>query len=76
MNDHFKFIPIMADTNSTWVGETGYITDTIIKKYVTDLSTPLYYLCGSPAMVTAIQEVLAEMDINEDNLLTEDFPGY
>lgn len=76
MNANFRFVPTMANADNTWVGETGFITDSMVKKYLSDLDAPLYYICGSSAMVTAIQELLAEMEINEDNILTEDFPGY
>lgn len=76
MNPNFKFIPTMANADNSWTGETGFISDTMIKKHVPNLVDPLYYLCGSPGMVTAMQELLAEMEINEDNLQTEDFPGY
>jgi len=76
MNDNFVFIPTMANADETWMGETGYVNDNMIKKYVSDKESALYYICGSPVMVTAIQELLAEMGLNEDFIFTEDFPGY
>jgi ferredoxin-NADP reductase len=75
-NPHFTLIPTMASPSASWSGETGYITHTMIKKYIPDLNKPIYYICGSPVMVTALQELLAEMDINEDTIHVEDFPGY
>ena len=48
----------------------------MIKKYINDLFIPYYYICGSPAMVTVLQETLAEMDIDESHIRVEDFPGY
>lgn len=71
----FKLIAAMAD-DALWQGERGFITEAMIKKYIPDIMAPIYYICGSPAMVTALQETLAEMGINEDNIKTEDFPGY
>lgn len=76
VNPYFKFIPVLAEPDEQWEGESGFITDTLVKKYVSDLDGPLYYICGSPAMVTALQETLAEMGINEDRIMVEDFPGY
>lgn len=76
INPHFTFIPALALPDATWQGETGFITDTLLKKHIPDLDAPIYYICGSPAMVTTLQETLAEMGINEDNLKVEDFPGY
>lgn len=73
---HFKFIATMAAPEAGWQGEIGFVDDKMIKKYISDIHAPIYYVCGSPAMVTAIQELLAEMGIDEDRIKTEDFPGY
>lgn len=75
-NANFTFVPLMADADEQWPGERGYITHTLIKKYISDLAVPIYYVCGSPAMVTAIQALLVEMGIEESKIKVEDFPGY
>lgn len=76
VNPHFKLIATMDKPNANWKGETGFINEKLIKQYVSDLTLPIYYICGSPAMVTALQEMLAEMGIDEDKIRVEDFPGY
>lgn len=75
-NPQFTLVPTMAEPNNSWKGETGFITDKMIKKYIPDLFLPIYYICGSPVMVTTLQETLAEMGIDEDRIQVEDFPGY
>lgn len=75
-NPHFTCVPTMANPDESWKGETGFITHTMIKKYIPDLEASVYYVCGSPAMVTALQETLVEMGINEEKIKVEDFPGY
>ena len=75
-NSHFHFIPTLASPDADWQGESGFITHTMIKKYIADLSLPYYYICGSPAMVTTLQETLIEMGIAEEKIKVEDFPGY
>ena len=75
-NPHLTCINTMANPPETWQGETGYITHTLIKKYLSDLSAPIFYVCGSPAMVAAIHELLIEMGIEEERIRVEDFPGY
>lgn len=75
-NPNFTFIPTMANPDESWKGETGFITQTMIKKYIRDLDSPIYYICGSPAMVTTLQEALVEMGIKDDKIKVEDFPGY
>ena len=48
----------------------------MIKHHYPDLNSAIYYICGSPTMVTTLQETLAEMGIDEDKIQVEDFPGY
>lgn len=72
----FTFVPTMADADTTWQGECGYVTDSLIRKYVKDIHAPIYYICGSGGMVAAIRELLVEMGIEETNIRVEDFPGY
>lgn len=75
-NPHLQLINTMAHPDPDWKGEQGFITEQMIRKYIPNLHAPIYYICGSPAMVTALQETLAEMGIDEDRIRTEDFPGY
>jgi ferredoxin-NADP reductase len=75
-NPHFKYIPTLGVPDSDWQGETGFVTESMIRKYIPDFAAPIYYVCGSPVMVTAIQEMLAETGLDEERIKTEDFPGY
>lgn len=75
-NPNFTFIPTMEKADINWQGETGFVTHTMIKKYVSDINEAIYYVCGGPAMVSALQELLIEMGIAEDKIKVEDFPGY
>lgn len=73
---HFKFIPIMTNPDNSWMGETGYISYQLIKKNVINLSTPIFYICGSATMVNALNETLNELDVPKEHIKVEDFPGY
>lgn len=76
-NPKFNFVPVMSSpTEGEWSGETGYITEAILKKYVLDLTTPIYYLSGPAPMVSAMRKLLIDAGINEDNIKTEEFSGY
>ncbi|MFD1066521.1 ferredoxin--NADP reductase [Oceanobacillus locisalsi] len=76
-NPHFTFVPVMtrADENE-WNGETGHIDADMLKRYVSDINKPIYYLSGPGGMIKAMQEMLIEAGVNEDNIRTEEFPGY
>jgi ferredoxin-NADP reductase len=75
-NSNFQLIATMANPSQEWTGETGFITHTMLKKYISDINAPMYYICGSPAMVTTLQETIAEMGVDEARIKVEDFPGY
>ena len=78
-NPNYKFIGTMTDTSKssqTWNGETGYITAEMIKKYIPDINSPIYYLAGPPAMVAAMRKMLNEAGIVDDDIKTEEFAGY
>jgi ferredoxin-NADP reductase len=73
---NFSFIPTLTNAEHSWAGERGLINSIILEKYIPQMATPIYYICGSPAMVTTLQETLTEMGITRDCIRTEDFPGY
>lgn len=75
-NPYLKLIATMASPEATWAGETGFISEKMVRKYVPDIYSPIYYICGSPAMVTTLQEMLAEAGVDEERIKVEDFPGY
>ena len=78
-NANFKFIGTMTnvkDSKLAWNGETGYIDGTMLKKYLGDLNSPIYYLAGPPAMTAAMRKTLNDAGVNDDYIRSEDFAGY
>lgn len=59
-----------------WQGERGRISPELIEKYVTDLSTGTFYIAGPGAMVNGTKQILETLQIKEDQVHTEEFPGY
>ena len=77
--EEFQFIPTMTDMQKSrrpWGGETGRIDPAMLAKYVGDLNEPMYYAAGPPGLVAAMQTVLQSAHIQEDDVVTEEFPGY
>ena len=66
----------MSEADANWQGETGFIEYSLIKKHISDIHLPEYFVCGSPNMVAALHETLLEMGIDEGQIHVEDFPGY
>ena len=61
---------------SSWRGETGHIDHPMIKRYVGDLESPIYYIAGLPDMVSAMKTVLTASGVSEDNIRAEEFSGF
>lgn len=77
-NPNFAFVPVATDSApEDFTGEHGRVNAELIKKYVPDLTKPIYYLSGPAGMVKAMRELLVgELHANEDNIRTEEFDGY
>ncbi|MCC6542982.1 MAG: FAD-dependent oxidoreductase [Nitrospirae bacterium] len=78
-NPDYTFVGTMTrmeESSRKWHGETGFINKTMILKYIDDLTLPIYYLDGPPAMVNAMRKLLSEAGVDDDNIRTEEFSGY
>jgi ferredoxin-NADP reductase len=78
-NPNYTFIGTMTQMEKSgraWHGETGYITQAMLLKYIGDLALPIYYVAGPQSMVHAMREILNGAGVNDDNIRTEEFTGY
>jgi ferredoxin-NADP reductase len=78
-NPNYKFIGTMtnmAGSNRVWRGETGFINQEMLTKYIGDLAAPIYYIAGPPAMVAAMRQTLSGAGVNIDDVRAEEFAGY
>ncbi|MEP7147716.1 MAG: FAD-dependent oxidoreductase [Acidobacteriota bacterium] len=78
-NPNFTFVGTMTEIEKSdreWHDETGVINREMLSKYISDLTAPIYYLCGPPTMVTAMRKLLNEAGVDDDNIRTEEFSGY
>jgi ferredoxin-NADP reductase len=85
-NPNFTVIPTMtkmSDSRQPWKGETGYIDQALLEKYLSGTSSvgkalagPVYYLAGPPAMVAGLHAMLNGAGVDDDDIRTEEFTGY
>lgn len=78
-NPRFKLIATMTGAEEActdWSGERGHITQEMIMKYVGDIATPVYYIAGPPAMVSAMEAVLRRAGVKSHDIRAEAFSGY
>jgi ferredoxin-NADP reductase len=76
-NPRFRYIATASDSApDDWHGERGRIDAEMVRRYVPDLNAPIYYLSGPEGMVTAMRKLLLDLEVDEDTIRTEEFPGY
>lgn len=78
MNSNFIFIPTLSNVEgeSSWKGETGYISKEMISRHIIDTTNAIFYITGPQSMVLTMRKLLDEMGVSEDDIKTEEFSGY
>jgi ferredoxin-NADP reductase len=66
----------MSKSKKEWKGETGQINQEMLSRPLANLQGPIYYIAGPPAMVAGLRKMLVAANVDEDDIRTEDFPGY
>lgn len=75
-SSRFTYVTTVESAPDSWPGEHGRVDAEMVKRYVSDLHRPIYYLSGPEGMVKAMRSLLVKLGISEDNIRTEEFPGY
>jgi ferredoxin-NADP reductase len=75
----FTFVPTMTEMEESkmpWTGARGYIDEAMLRRSLTELNRPIYYLSGPPKMVEAMQKLLKNLGVKQERVRTEAFDGY
>lgn len=73
-NENIKYIPTIDDINdSTWKYEKGYLSEEMIKKYLTDFSDCIFYIVGPTVLVDKMEAVLKKNNVQQENIKLERF---
>jgi ferredoxin-NADP reductase len=59
-----------------YIVEPERIDEDIVRRHVSDLKTPYFYISGPEPMVEAFDKMLLQMGVPEGNLHRDYFPGY
>jgi len=78
--DNFKFTIALSEPlpEDDWKGDTGFIHQVIYDNYLSKHEEPEeieYYLCGPPMMNDAVQKMLINLGVPEENIAFDDFGG-
>ena len=74
-NRNFRMVATMTDA-ADWTGEKRLISRELVAEHIKDLRDPVYYFAGPPGMTMAVQGMLGEMGVKEDDMRSEEFYGY
>jgi ferredoxin-NADP reductase len=66
----------MEKSTHAWSGDTAPIDAALIRKAAQGLVAPLFYVVGPPRMVSAVRMTLMALDVDDDDIRSEDFHGY
>jgi ferredoxin-NADP reductase len=75
-NENLKVVLLLNEPSSGWKGPTGFINAELIKKEIPDYKETVFYTCGPPAMVEAMEKLIDQLDLPQTQLNREYFAGY
>ena len=83
-NNNLKIIYTISEEEQSsnldeWRYEQGRINKAMIEKYLSgnELESALFYVCGPPAMLNAMKQILKdEFKVPDERIKIEEFTGY
>src|SRR6185437_4575215 len=78
-NTRFTCVPVMSEMQKSarpWTGARGFIDANLMATPLQDAVDPIYFIAGPPGMVTALRGMLQGAGVDDDDIRTEEFPGY
>ena len=71
-----RVVHVITNPTESWKGYAGFITADIVRAELADPSVWTYYVVGPPPMITAMEKVMAQLEIPQDRTVVESFTGY
>ena len=75
-NKNLKLVLTVNQPTPDWKGETGIINADLIKHELPDYQENMYYTCGPPPMVEAMEKLVESLGLSKEKLKREYFSGY
>lgn len=75
---NFKYHIALSEPlpEDNWTGPVGFIHQVVLENYLKNHPEPEeieYYLCGPPLMLSAVQKMLGDLGVPEENIAFDDF---
>lgn len=71
-----KTVYLVSEPTKEWEGETGHLTLEMIRKYVPEYESSVFYISGPQPMVMAYEELLQKIGNGKIKYKADFFPGY
>ena len=75
-NKNLKLVFIVNQPTPEWKGATGIINADMIKQQLPDYQENMFYTCGPPPMVEAMEKLVESLGLPKEKLKREYFSGY
>jgi glycine betaine catabolism B len=75
-NRNLKMICVVNQPSSQWTGEIGIITSEMIMKALPDFRENVFFTCGPPPMVKAMETIIESLGLPRSQMKQEFFTGY
>lgn len=78
-NPNFRCVATMTEPEKSaraWHGERGFVDRAMLGRHLDDLGSAVHYIAGPPAMVAAMQQLLAAAGVGAEAVRTDEFYGY
>lgn len=78
-NPQYRLVATMTEPDTStqpWSGETGAIRPELLQRHLPDLTSPIYYLAGPPAMALAMLDMLQDLGVDDAAIKSAEFSGY
>jgi ferredoxin-NADP reductase len=75
-NSMFKMVFTLAKPGESWSGYVGYVNADMVKKEIPDYAERVFYICGPPVMVQAMENLLSSLNVSPQHIRKENFAGY
>jgi Na+-transporting NADH:ubiquinone oxidoreductase subunit F len=79
-HENFSWRVALSDplAEDEWQGDIGFIHEVLYEQYLRDHPAPEdieFYICGPPMMTQAVLKMLADLGVEQENILLDDFGG-
>jgi ferredoxin-NADP reductase len=73
---HFRLVATMTGESPAESARRGRITRELIAEHIGADARPIYYSAGTEAFVSAMRAALTALGVAEQDIRTDEFPGY